>query len=371
MVSPKRQSFSETDRILLILVLILVIFGLTMLFSTSEYNGRVRFDDSAYYFKKQLFATSLGLLAMYLIAGMDYHLFVGLAPVAYIVSLGLSAAVLVFGQEINGSRRWLNLGPLSFQPSEFAKVAVILFLVWQIQHTRSNTSGFWFMGRTLASLLPVVGIVGSNNLSTAIIILGIGVVLIFASNSRYACFLGIGAAGAGFAVLFLAAESYRLERLAIWRDPEKYEKGFQTIQGLYAIGSGGLFGRGLGRSLQKLGFVPEAQNDMIFSIICEELGLTGALILIFIFSLLIWRLCVIATRCMDLSGTLICTGIMAHMAIQVILNIAVVTNTIPNTGITLPFISYGGTSVVFLMGEMGMALSVSSHKQLFLTYTKG
>ena len=371
MASGKKQGYLEADRILLTLVLILAVFGVTMLFSTSEYNGRVRFGDSAYYFKKQLFAMSLGFLTMYLVAGMDYHFFIRLAPAAYAVSLGLSAAVLVVGQEINGSKRWLNLGPLSFQPSEFAKVAVILFLVWQIQHTQSSTSGLWFMGRTLASLLPVVGLVGSNNLSTAIIILGIGVVLIFASNSRYACFLGIGAAGVAVAVLFLAAESYRLERLAIWRDPEKYEKGFQTIQGLYAIGSGGLFGRGLGSSIQKLGFVPEAQNDMIFSIICEELGLTGALILILIFGLLIWRLCVIATRCTDLAGTLICTGIMAHMAIQVILNIAVVTNTIPNTGITLPFVSYGGTSVVFLMGEMGLALSVSSHKQQFFTYTKG
>ena len=367
----KQAGFSKTDMTMLVLVVLLAVFGLTVLGSASEYNGRVRFGDSAYYFKKQLFAMFLGLLTMFLVAGMDYHFFVRLAPAAYGASLGLSAAVLVVGQEINGSRRWLNLGPLSFQPSEFAKVAVILFLVWQIQQTKSSTSGLWFMGRTLVSLLPVIGLVGSNNLSTAIIILGIGVALIFASNSRYACFLGIGAAGVAVAVLFLAAESYRLERLAIWRDPEKYEKGFQTIQGLYAIGSGGLFGRGLGSSIQKLGFVPEAQNDMIFSIICEELGLTGALILILIFGLLIWRLCVIATRCTDLAGTLICTGIMAHMAIQVILNIAVVTNTIPNTGITLPFVSYGGTSVVFLMGEMGLALSVSSHKQQFFTYTKG
>lgn len=219
------------------------------------------------------------------------------------------------------------------------------------------------MCRTMMTLLPIVGLVGSNNLSTAIIILGIGVILIFVSNPKYAQFIGLGAAGVGFVAVFLAAESYRLERLAIWRNPEKYEKGFQTIQGLYAIGSGGLFGRGLGSSLQKLGFVPEAQNDMIFSIICEELGLVGAAALIVIFGLLLWRLCVISLHSRDLLGSLICAGIMGHMAIQVILNIAVVTNTIPNTGITLPFISYGGTSVVFLLGEMGLALSVSSHNQ--------
>ena len=204
-----------------------------------------------------------------------------------------------------------------------------------------------------------IGLVGSNNLSTAIIILGIGGILIFVSNPGYLEFIGLGSAGAGFIAVFLAAESYRLERLAIWRNPEKYEKGFQTIQGLYAIGSGGLFGRGIGNSIQKLGFVPEAQNDMIFSIICEELGLTGAFFLIGIFGLLMWRLMVIALHCRELQGTLLCVGIMSHMAIQVILNIAVVTNTIPNTGITLPFISYGGTSVVFLLGEMGLALSVS------------
>ncbi|WP_373216030.1 FtsW/RodA/SpoVE family cell cycle protein [Ruminococcus sp. 5_1_39BFAA] len=363
MARKKEKQTYRADMTLLALVLLLVVFGLVMLFSTSEYNGRVRFHDSAYYFKKQLFATALGLLAMYVVSRMDYRFFARLAPAAYLLSMGLSTAVLLFGQEINGSKRWLNLGPLSFQPSEFAKVAVILFLAWQIDRTERNTAGFWFMCRTMLTLLPIVGLVGSNNLSTAIIILGIGVILIFVSNPKYAQFIGLGAAGVGFVAVFLAAESYRLERLAIWRNPEKYEKGFQTIQGLYAIGSGGLFGRGLGSSLQKLGFVPEAQNDMIFSIICEELGLVGASALIVIFGLLLWRLCVISLHSRDLLGSLICAGIMGHMAIQVILNIAVVTNTIPNTGITLPFISYGGTSVVFLLGEMGLALSVSSHNQ--------
>lgn len=346
---------------MLVLVLLLVVFGLIVLYSASEYNGRVRFGDSAYYFKKQLFATALGLMAMYLVAQMDYHIFVKLAPEAYLISMALSTAVLFFGKEINGSKRWLMFGPLSFQPSEFAKVAVILFLAWQIGRTRKRTDGFFFMVKTMLTLLPVVGLVGSNNLSTAIIILGIGVILTFVSNPRYIQFVGLGGTGIAFVAVFLAAESYRLERLAIWRNPEKYEKGFQTIQGLYAIGSGGLFGRGLGNSLQKLGFVPEAQNDMIFSIICEETGLVGAGALIVIFVLLLWRLGVISMHGSDLEGALICAGIMAHLAIQVILNISVVTNTIPNTGITLPFVSYGGTSVVFLLGEMGLALSVSSH----------
>lgn len=355
---------SKKDITMLVLVVLLALFGLAVLFSTSEYNGRVRFGDSAYYFKKQLFATALGIVAMYIVSNVDYHFFLRLAPAAYLFSMVLSTAVLLFGQEINGSKRWLNLGPLSFQPSEFAKVAVILFLAWQIEKSQKRTEGFWFMCRTMLTLLPIVGLVGSNNLSTAIIILGIGVILIFASNPKYMQFIGLGSAGIGFIAIFLAAESYRLERLSIWRNPEKYEKGFQTIQGLYAIGSGGIFGRGFGSSLQKLGFVPEAQNDMIFSIICEELGVVGAAILILMFALLLWRLGVISMYAEDLAGALICGGIMGHLAIQVILNIAVVTNTIPNTGITLPFISYGGTSVVFLLGEMGLALSVSSYRRV-------
>ena len=269
MSNQKKNAQPPVDTALLILVLVLAVFGLIILLSASEYNGRVRFHDSAYYFKKQLFATSLGLGAMYIISTINYRFFVRLAPAAYLLSLLLSTTVLLVGQEINGSKRWLNLGPLSFQPSEFAKVAVILFLTWQIENSRRRTDGFWFMCRTMLTLLPIAGLVGSNNLSTAIIILGIGVILIFASSPRYMQFVALGSAGIGFIAVFLAAESYRLERLAIWRDPEKYEKGFQTIQGLYAIGSGGLFGRGLGNSIQKLGFVPEAQNDMIFSIICE------------------------------------------------------------------------------------------------------
>lgn len=357
----KKERYS--DSILLMLVIILVICGLVFLYSTSAYNGRVKFHDSAYYFKKQMFATSLGLMGMYVISCMDYHFLVKLAPVLYGISMLLSLAVLLFGDEYNGSRRWLSIGPLSFQPSEFAKAAVILLLTYVITRGQEKKQGILHMAGTMALLLPIVGLVGTNNLSTAIIILGIGVILIFVSNPRYLPFVGIGAAGVVFIGIFLGMASYRLERLAIWRNPEAYEKGFQTIQGLYAIGSGGIFGRGLGSSIQKLGFVPEAQNDMIFSIICEETGLVGACLIILLFGMLIWRLMVIATHARDLCGALIAAGIMGHMAIQVILNIAVVTNTIPNTGITLPFISYGGTSVLFLLGEMGIALSVSRFKE--------
>lgn len=348
----------KPDGLLFLIVLFLTGFGLVVLYSASSYNGRVRFNDASYYFKKQFFAMVLGLLVMYVISRVDYHGLQRISVPAYLLSLALSGAVLVFGDAYNGSRRWLSIGPLSFQPAEYAKPAVILLLAGVVSSMDQKKSGRMIVS-VLLMVLPIVGLVGTNNLSTAVIILGIALLMIFISNPRYLPFLWMILAGGGFLGIFLSLEQYRLERLKIWRNPELYEKGYQTMQGLYAIGSGGLFGRGLGSSLQKLGFVPEAQNDMIFAIICEEMGLLGALLLMLLFLLLLWRFMVIATHAPDLFGSLIAAGIMGHIAIQVILNIAVVTNTIPNTGITLPFISYGGTSVLFLLAEMGLALSVS------------
>lgn len=356
----EKEKKKRMDYTLLVIVFLLVAVGLVILYSTSAYNGDVKFHDSFYYLKKQVFATILGLVMMFWVAGIDYHVWQQFAAVCYLAAVGLSIAVMLFGKEYNGSKRWLSLGPFSFQPSEFAKVALIIFLSWIVTKHAKTIAKTGTMFRIVLWMLPIVGLVGTSNLSTAIIILGIGVVLVFVASPRYAQFVGMGVLGCAFMGIFLALESYRLERLAIWRNPENYEKGYQTRQGLYAIGSGGLFGTGLGNSVQKLGFVPEAQNDMIFSIICEELGLVGAAFIVFLFLILIWRFFLIATHSRDLFGALIASGAMAHMMIQVILNIAVVTNTIPNTGITLPFISYGGTSVVFLLIEMGLVLSVSS-----------
>ena len=313
------------DYTLLTVLGILVLSGLIILYSTSAYNGEVKFCDSSYYLKKQVFATCLGFLAMFFTAQLDYHRLKNIAWLCYLVALLLSIAVIFVGREYNGSKRWLALGPLSFQPSEFAKVAVILFLASYVTHNVKKMYRMRTLIKIMIVVLPIVGLVGASNLSTAIIILSIAVALIFVASPKYGQFIFLGAAGAGFMGIFLALESYRLERLAVWKNPEAYEKGYQTLQGLYAIGSGGLFGRGLGQSIQKLGFF------------------------------------VIATQAKDLFGALIASGAMAHMMIQVILNIAVVTNTIPNTGITLPFISYGGTSVVFLLVEMGLVLSVSKN----------
>lgn len=348
------------DYVLIVIVFLLVIVGLVIMYSASAYNGSVKFHDSFYYLKKQAFATVLGIICMFIVAEIDYHVWQKFAVIGYLISIGLSVAVMLWGSEYNGSKRWLSLGPFSFQPSEFSKVALIIFLAWVVTKNSKKIGKMGTLFKIMLLILPIVGLVGTSNLSTAIIILGIGALLIFVASPKYGQFIGLGVTAVAFMGIFLALESYRLERIAIWRNPEQYEKGYQTLQGLYAIGSGGLFGTGLGNSIQKLGFVPEAQNDMIFSIICEELGITGAVGIVLLFLLLIWRFFLIAVRCRDLFGSLIASGAMAHMMMQVILNIAVVTNTIPNTGITLPFISYGGTSVVFLLIEMGLVLSVSN-----------
>ena len=256
------------DYTLLTALALLVVMGLVILYSTSAYNGDVKFHDSFYYLKKQVFATSLGIAALFVAANTDYHVWRHVAVLGYLTAILLSVAVLFVGDEINGSKRWLSLGPFSFQPSEFAKVAVILFLAHMVTKNVKDIGKMRTMIKIMALILPIVALVGASNLSTAIIILGIAVILIFVASPKYGQFVFMGLLGVGFMAIFLALESYRLERLAIWRNPEAYEKGYQTLQGLYAIGSGGLFGRGLGQSIQKLGFVPEAQNDMIFSIIC-------------------------------------------------------------------------------------------------------
>ena len=361
----KQKRVRYFDYSLLFIVIFLICFGLVMLYSTSSYNGEVKFDDAAYYLKRQLRATLLGFVCMFVVARIDYHFWKHFWLLAYLVALGLCVLVMFVGTEANGSKRWLDLKVISFQPSELAKLAIIVFLAVIISNAPKAMGNFRSLVKVILLALPMVGVVAIENLSTAVIILGISVALVFVSSPKYLQFIlvagGIAAAGAAFLLVSLLDKdlAYRIERIAIWLEPENYAKGYQTLQGLYAIGSGGLFGKGLGASMQKLGFVPEAQNDMIFSIICEELGLFGAVCVILLFLLMIWRFMVIASNAADLYGALLVTGIMAHVAIQVILNIAVVTNTIPNTGISLPFISYGGTSVLFLMAEMGLALSVS------------
>ena len=237
------------DYTLLAVVFLLVFVGLMILYSTSAYNGELKFHDRFYYLKKQLFATILGTVLMLIVANIDYHVWEPLAGIGYLVAIGLSVAVIFIGDEYNGSKRWLSLGPLSFQPSEYAKVALILFLACIVTKNVKEMGKIKTLFKIMLMVLPVVGLVGASNLSTAIIILGIAVILIFVASPKYAQIIWMGLLGCGFLGIFLGVESYRLERLAIWRNPEKYEKGYQTLQGLYAIGSGGLFGRGMGNSV--------------------------------------------------------------------------------------------------------------------------
>ncbi|MBQ7839098.1 MAG: cell division protein FtsW [Lachnospiraceae bacterium] len=368
----QRKNEYYFDYSLLFIILFLVGFGLVMIYSASAYDASVQMDDETYFLVHQGGAAALGLVAMFVVSWIPYHFWERFAVLGYIVSVILIFLVLTpLGIEANGARRWLNLG-ISVQPAEIAKLAMILFLASVINKMGrkvKTAKGFWAILVMAAPICLLVWKI-TDNMSSAIIIAGIAVLMLFVASPDYKRFIvlgSIGVAGAA-ALVFLIAQSstteglgFRGERILAWLDPEAYAsgKGFQTLQALYAIGSGGIFGKGLGQSMQKLGYLPEQQNDMIFSIICEELGLFGGIAVILIFVLLIWRFMVIANNAPDLFGALLVVGVMGHIAIQVILNIAVVTNTIPNTGISLPFISYGGTSVMFLLIEMGLVMSVA------------
>lgn len=370
----KKQAEYFFDYTLLFIVLFLLGFGMIMVYSTSSYEASLSASlkyDEAYYLKHQALAAVMGLVAMIVVANIPYHFWERFAVLGYFVSAILIALVLTpLGIEANGARRWLNLG-LSVQPAEIAKLCMILFLasfICKMGKGIRTGRGFWLV---LMIPVPICLMVWkiTNNMSSAIIIFGIALLMLFVASPDYKRFVLMGAAGvAAVAVLVFAIIQmehsdlgFRGGRILAWLNPEAYASGtgFQTLQALYAIGSGGIFGKGLGQSMQKLGFLPEAQNDMIFSIICEELGLFGGIAVILLFVLLIWRFMVIANNASDLFGALLVVGVMGHIAIQVILNIAVVTNTIPNTGISLPFISYGGSSVMFLLIEIGLVLSVA------------
>ena len=351
-------------------------FGLVMIYSASSYTAQLQYGDASYYMMRQFKIALGGLLIALVISKMDYHWYSRFALAAYVLSYVLMIAVALMGKDSHGSRRWLNIGGITFQPTEFVKIVLIVLLATVVTQMGKKINSPRAVGLVVLITVPIAGLVAANNLSSGIIIMGIGFFMLFvACRKSWPFFLcGFAAAGAMAVAGPLAKalemmkllKPYQLERIYVWLDPEAYpmDGGFQVLQGLYAIGSGGLVGKGLGESIQKMGFVPEAQNDYIFAIICEELGLFGAVSVILIFLFLIYRFMLIASNAPDLFGSLLVVGVMGHIAIQVVLNIAVVTNSIPNTGITLPFISYGGTSILFLMIEMGMVLSVSNQIKL-------
>lgn len=374
-VGKKRRKVQYFDYSLLAVIIFLVCFGLVMLYSTSSYSALRVYEDGMHFFKRQAFFCAAGFFGAYIISNIDYHIFAIYAKKLYWLSIFLMALVMTpLGQEVNGARRWIKLPfDQQFQPSEVAKIAIILFIPLLLCK----------LGKEVHSLQGIIHILiwggfsavcvyfMTENMSTAIIVMGISCFLVFVVHPKTAPFIVIAAGGFVFLLIVVTilklvvqnpemSGNFRLRRVLVWLEPERYASnwGYQVMQGLYAVGSGGFFGKGLGNSAQKM-IIPEVQNDMILSIICEELGVFGAIIVLLMFGLLLYRLMFIAQNAPDMYGALIVTGIFAHIAIQVILNVAVVINMIPTTGITLPFISYGGTSILFLMAEMGLALGIS------------
>lgn len=371
------------DYSLLFVLVFVVGFGLTMIYSTSSYTAQIEEGDPEFYFRRQLIFTIIGFVIMvFETKFFDYHYLKKLALVIYIA--GLFSMLLLktpLGITRNGATRWIRLPGLGqFQPAEVVKIGTIALTALLVVRAGQNIKNF----KTVIVICVITGVIPaiavyvlSSNLSSALIVMLISVVMTFVAYPSYKIYVVlVGVFGAAFAVFLswikkMAATGnltgkFRLNRILVWLNPEKYidDKGYQTVQALYAIGSGGLFGKGLGKSLQKLGYIPESQNDMIFSVICEELGLFGAFCLIALFVVMLWRINHIAQNAPDLFGSMLATGVFAHIAIQVILNIAVVTNTIPNTGVSLPFISYGGSSAVLLLAELGIVFNISSQIKL-------
>ena len=351
----------------LVLVLTLVAFGLVMLCSASSAVALYRRQDAFAYVRPQLLYAAMGLVAMWMASRVDYHIYHKLAWPLLALSLVLLTAVL-FMPEYNGCKRWLVLPGLgTLQPSEIAKFAVVLVFSHVISLNHDQ------MKRFSVGVLPfalVLGVVAAlmllePHLSGTLLILGIGAVLMFVGGTGLKWFVLAGVSGVaaiGAAVVIMPdLVPYAADRLNSWLDPfaDPLGDGHQTIQSLYAIGSGGAAGLGLGNSRQKHLFVPEPQNDFIFSIVCEELGFVGACAAVGLFVLLLWRGITLAAHAPDRFGALLVVGFTVQVALQAVLNVAVVTNTIPNTGISLPFFSSGGTSLMMLLGEMGVVLSVS------------
>lgn len=362
---PIQAQIGSMDYTFLMLVLVLVSVGLIMMFSASYPWGLAYYEDTFHFIKRQLVFAVIGVLAMLLASRIPFQILHRFALLLYGLSVVLLIVVL-FMPKVKGVRRWIDLGFMSFQPSEIAKFAVVVLFAHLIsvnyEKMKDPRYGIW----PFLSLLGVVAMlmIMEPHLSGTVLILSIGVIMMFVGGSDVKWFLMGGIAAVvliSVVALLPGVVPYAMDRLGSWRNPwlDAQGDGYQTVQSLLAIGSGGLFGVGIGNSRQKHLYLPEPQNDFVFSIVCEELGLVGATLIILVFVLLIWRGYVIAMRCRDRFGSMLAVGLVTQVAVQTILNIAVVTNTIPNTGISLPFFSYGGSSLLMLLGQMGFVLSVS------------
>ena len=366
-IRARAASLPTFDIPFLLILLLLLSYGLIMLFSAGYAVALYRRGDAYTYIRPQLLFAALGVLAMYAASLVDYHVWHRLAWPMLGISL-LLLDIVLFMPEYNGCKRWIVLPGLgTLQPSEIAKFSIVLVFSHIISLNHDRMKSFSTGVVPFALILGVVTVLMllEPHLSGTLLILGIGAVLMFVGGTglRWFVLAGLGGAAAiGAAVVVMPdLVPYAADRLRSWQDPfaDPLGDGHQTIQSLYAIGSGGATGLGLGNSRQKHLFVPEPQNDFIFSIVCEELGFVGACAVVLLFVLLLWRGITIAAHAPDRFGALLVVGFTVQVALQAVLNVAVVTNTIPNTGISLPFFSSGGTSLMMLLGEMGIVLSVS------------
>ena len=363
------KNLFKGDKVIWIIFMLLCLVSIIEVFSASS---TLTYKSGDYWkpITMHLILMMVGLIVVLIVHNIPcrwFKMFILLLPLSWLLLIG----VFVMGALTNGARRWIRL-PMGqqFQPSELAKIAVILFIPVVICKMGKEFRSLQGVAKTLAwgGVCAAAVLFLTDNLSTAVIVFGITYIVVAVAHPRTKAFLalaGIGVAGLvtfvlAFGSSLASSSDFRLRRLAVWLNPEQYADGlgYQTLQGLYAIGSGGFFGKGLGNSAQKM-VIPEVQNDMILTVICEELGVFGVIVVLVLFGMLLYRIIFIAQNAPDMYGSLVVTGIFAHIALQVFLNIAVVTKMIPNTGVTLPFISYGGTSVLFLMAEMGIVLGVS------------
>ena len=369
-----KNVLSHYDFKLVTLVMTLCGFGLLMIFSASAYRAEYYYNDSKFYFDRQGLFIIIGTILMIITSLVDYRIycrkikFIHVRPVIllYLLCIGLHWYVFFAGYSAGGSSRWIQLGGgFNLQPSEISKLCFVVFGSFVVGRkkrwvntgkTVKNILGMFLMFIMFA---PIILPVAFQNLSSAVILVGILAIMLFCvSMDKKGFFISMLITAIG-GVFMIYAKGYRSERLQNFFNPELMDSADQIMQGLYAIGFGGAFGRGFGNSVQKLGPMPEVHTDMIFTIICEELGIIGGICVIGLFLLLLWRIFMIALNAPDLYGSLIATGVFAQVAVQMIMNIAVVTNSIPATGVPLPFISYGGSNLMILMVEMGIVLNVS------------
>ena len=365
-----KRAKGNIDLTFLVLVLTLLFCGLVLMFSASYAYAYYYEGNSFHYITRQLVWAGLGLGAMAFLSTWDYHIWHRFAWLAFGVTV-VMLVIVYFMPERNGAHRWIFIAGQQFQPTEIAKFSVVLLFSHMISlnHDKMKTFQYGILPYGIILVIYAGLIIFEPHLSATILIMGLGVVLIFVGGASLKWF-GLGMAGgvslAAIAMMIPSINERAMYRINVWKDPfiDPKVAGFQTIQSLYAIGSGGLMGAGIGNSRQKYLFLPEPQNDFVFAIICEELGFVGAVLIILLFALLICRGFMIAVKARDRFGMLLATGLTAQVGIQTVLNIAVVTNTIPNTGISLPFFSYGGSALSMLLAQMGIILSISRQTAL-------